>query len=167
MSTAALAEHPIVSLAVSGESPALRLLPTTLPGLARPARPELRVLEGGRAPARLARRATYLRRRLLLLALLVLAAVAAPLLVGAISTGLAGGGHPSTAAGASSPTSAVSLGPAEVAASHELIVQPGDTLWSIAASIAPPHTDVRETVDRLASLNGHGPLTVGEHLRLP
>jgi Tfp pilus assembly protein FimV len=61
----------------------------------------------------------------------------------------------------------VSLGPAEVAASHELIVQPGDTLWSIAASIAPPHTDVRATVDRLDALNGHQVLTVGEHLRLP
>jgi hypothetical protein len=101
MSTAALAEHRILSLAVSGESPALRLLPTTVPGPARPARPELRLLEGGRAPARLARRATYLRRRLVVLALVVLAAVAVTLLVGAISTGLAGGGHPSPAAGAS------------------------------------------------------------------
>jgi hypothetical protein len=167
MSTAALAEHRILPLAVAGESPALRLLPTTVPGPVRPARPELRVLEGGRAPARLARRATYRRRRLLVAVLLVAAVAAVTLLVGAISTGLAGGGHPSTAAGASSPTSAVPLGPAEVAASHQVVVQPGDTLWSIAATIAPPHADVRATVDQLVALNGHGPLTVGEHLRLP
>jgi hypothetical protein len=167
MSTAALAEHRFLPLAVSGESPALSLLPTTLPGPRRPARPELRVLEGGRAPARVAQRATYRRRRLLVALLVTLTAAAVVLLVGAISTGLAGGGHPSTAAGASSPTSAVSLGPAEVAASHEVIVQPGDTLWSIAATVAPPHTDVRATVDQLVALNGHGSLAVGEHLRLP
>jgi Tfp pilus assembly protein FimV len=100
-------------------------------------------------------------------ALLVLAAVAVVLLVGAISTGLAGGGHPSTAVGASSPTSAAAASAAGVAAPRgDLIVQPGDTLWSIAASIAP-HTDVRQTVDRLVAANGHQPLAVGEHLRIP
>ena len=169
MSTATLVRHSEMTLS---QSPALRLLPTTVPpGPAGPARPALRVLEGGRAPASLARRATFLRRRLLASALLVLTAVAVVLLVGAISTGLAGGGHPSAAAGASSPTSADAASAAGVAApvgsvAKVHIVQPGDTLWSIAAAIAPG-SDVRKTVDRLVAANGRGPLTVGQHLRLP
>ena len=170
MSIAALADPrslPFHQLA--GQSPALRLLPTTVPpGPVAPTAPALRVIEGGRAPATLARQATYLRRRLLAVALLAAACVAAFLLVGAISTGLAGGGHPSSTAGASSPTSADAASAAGVAATPAgyRVVQPGDTLWSIAASIAP-HSDVRKAVDRLVSANGNGPLTVGEHLRLP
>jgi hypothetical protein len=164
MSTAALL-HP----SPMDQSPALRLLPTTVPpGPAGPARPALRVLEGGRAPASLARQASFRRRRVLAAALLVLTAVAVVLLVGAISTGFAGGGHPSSTAGASSPTSAAAASAAGVAApvGQVHIVQPGDTLWSIAAAVAP-HSDVRRTVDRLVAANGDGPLTVGQHLRIP
>jgi nucleoid-associated protein YgaU len=148
-----------MSTAAMSQSPALGLLPS--PRL--PARPALRVLEGGRAPARVARRSAFRRRRLVALALLVLVAVAAVLLVGALSTGLAGGGHPSSAAGASSPTV---LHVAAPIAATSLIVQPGDTLWSIAAKVAP-EADVRATVARLVELNGHDPLTVGQHLLLP
>jgi LysM repeat protein len=165
MSTAAALVHQ----SLMGESPALRLLPTTVPpGPAGPVRPALRVLEGGRAPASLAQRATYRRRRVLVAALLVLTALAVVLLVGAISTGLAGGGHPSSAAGASSPTSAAAASAAGVAApaGQVHVVQPGDTLWSIAAQLTP-HSDLRRTVDRLVATNGTGPLTVGQHLRLP
>jgi hypothetical protein len=167
MSTAALLSERRLS-----DSPALRLLPTTVPpGPVGPVRPALRVLEGGRAPARLARRASYRRRRVLVAALLVLTTVAVVLLVGAISTGFAGGGHPSSTAGASSPISPTSAAAASAAgvaapAGPVHVVQPGDTLWSIAAVIAP-HTDVRRTVDRLVAANGDGPLTVGQHLRLP
>jgi Tfp pilus assembly protein FimV len=46
------------------------------------------------------------------------------------------------------------------------VVAPGDTLWSIAAQVAP-HADVRDTVERLVELNGDGPIVVGEELRLP
>ena len=126
-------ETAAMASADASQSPALRLQPTTVPP--RPSPPEppaLRVLEGGRAPAP-ARPAGRLP--------------AAPrawpsrpsppswwslvLLVGAVSARLAGGGHPSSAGG-SSPTSAVALRAAEVAASS-WVVQPGDTLWSIAA----------------------------------
>jgi hypothetical protein len=147
-------------------SPALSLLPlqpTT--GPVAPYRPDLRVLEGGRAPARLARRAAFRRRRLVALATLVTIVAAIALLVGAVSTRLADGGHPSSAVGTSSPTSAVALSTAEVAASS-WVVAPGDTLWSIAAQVAP-HADVRDTVERLVELNGDGPIVVGEELRLP
>lgn len=148
-----------MSTAALSQSPALCLLPTGL----LPVRPRLRVLEGGRAPARVAQRSAYRRRRLVALALLTLAAVAAVLLVGAISTGLAGGGRPSAAAGASSP-SALHL--AAPIAATSLVVQPGDTLWSIAAKVAP-QADVRQTVAHLVELNGSKSLTVGQHLQLP
>jgi hypothetical protein len=157
-------------------SPALRLLPATVPpGPTAPPRPALRVIEGGRAPARLARRSVYRQRRLVALALLatVVAAVALLLvpLVGAISTRLADGGNPSSAVGAISPTSADASGAAGVAAPpsgphQHRIVQPGDTLWSIAASVAPD-SDVRATVDQLVEANGDGPLEVGQRLVLP
>ena len=62
------------------------------------------------------------------------------------------GGDPSPAAGALSPAT--------------VIVQPGDTLWSIAAAVAPG-VDVRVTVDRLAELNGSAPIVVGQQLELP
>ena len=62
------------------------------------------------------------------------------------------GGAPS-AAGGSSPTSAAASSAAGVAAAPTVVVQPGDTLWSIAAAVAP-EVDVRITVDRLVALNG-------------
>jgi hypothetical protein len=165
MSTAAL--QPLRALEVSG-SPALRLLPTTVPpGPVGPVRPTLRVLEGGRAPSRLARQAQLRRRRTVALALLAALAVAVVLLVGAVSTRLAGGGHPSTAVGAPSPTPAAATGAAGVAAaSSSRIVQPGDTLWSIAAELAPG-ADLRPIVDELIARNGDGPLEVGTRLELP
>jgi len=87
-------------------------------------------------------------------ALLLLVAVVstAILLANAVLAGSAGGGTPTSAAGSSAP------------AVH--VVQPGDTLWSIARSI-DPDGDVRVTVDRLAALNGRGPLQVGQQLVLP
>ena len=165
MSTAAL--QPLRPLAASG-SPALRLLPTTVPpGPGAPARPTLRVLEGGRAPSRLAERARFRRRRLLAAVLLVAVVAASALLAGAISARLAGGGHPSSAVGAPSPTPAAATGAAGVAAPGPVhVVQPGDTLWSIAAELAPG-SDLRRTVDRLVELNGSGELTVGARLQLP
>jgi hypothetical protein len=122
-------------------SPALRLLPA-------PAGPSLRVRRISQAPV-------YRRRRALALAALATLAVVVVLLVGAISTRLAGGGHPSTAVGA----------PSRIA-SAEWVVQPGDTLWSIAAELAPD-VDPRATVDRLVAANGNEPLEVGQRLVVP
>lgn len=162
MTTAALTPAALAA------SPALRLLPTTVPpGPGAPARPALRVLEGGRAPGRLARRAQYRRRRLAAVALLVAVAATSVLLVGAIATRLAGGGHPSAAVGAPSPAPAAATGAAGAAApAGTYVVQPGDTLWSIAAALAPG-SDPREVVDDLVALNGSDPLVVGARLQLP
>ena len=159
MSNAALAQPYLT------DSPSLRLLPTTPAGPVRPYRPNLQVLEGGRSATHLARKATFRRRRSIALALLATLVVVLTLLVGAVSTRLAGGGHPSSAAGAPSPTSAVALRAAEVAATS-WVVAPGDTLWSIATQVAPG-ADVRATVDRLVELNGRSPIAVGQRLRLP
>jgi LysM repeat protein len=50
----------------------------------------------------------------------------------------------------------------------EVVVQPGDTLWSIASEHYPGD-DVRNRVDDIERLNGlQSPvITVGETLRLP
>lgn len=130
-----------------------RLQPTTVPpGPRRPSRPQLRVIEGGRAPGARARRVTFMRRRLMAAVAATALLVAVILLAGAALAGTAGGGNPSAAAGATS--------------SQVHVVQPGDTLWSIAAQAAPD-TDVRVTVDRIAELNGGSPLVVGQRLLLP
>lgn len=126
---------------------------TVPPGPDAPTRPALRVLEGGRAPGRRALQVRYRRRRVMALALVVAVVAALVFLANAVLAGAAGGGTPSSAAG----TSAV----AEV---H--VVQPGDTLWSIARDLAPD-ADVRITVDQLVRLNGGAPLQVGQRLVLP
>jgi hypothetical protein len=143
---------------------AIRLQPTTIPpGPFVPARPRLQVLEGGRSPARLARRATYRRRRLGAAALALVLTTGLILATAAV-TRTAGGGTPMAVAGASSPTPAAASSAAGVAATR--LVQPGDTLWTIASAIAPD-VDVRITVERLAELNGRAPLVVGQELVLP
>jgi hypothetical protein len=130
-----------------------RLQPTTVPpGPGAPRRPALRVIEGGRAPGRQAQQAVYQRRRIVAVALAGLLVAAVLLLASAAMARPAGGGAPASAAGSSAP------------AIH--IVQPGDTLWSIARQL-DPGADVRLTVDRLVDLNGGAPLQVGQRLLLP
>jgi LysM repeat protein len=48
-------------------------------------------------------------------------------------------------------------------------VQPGDTLWGIAASHARPSADVQEVVDRISDANhlDSGTIQPGERLRIP
>lgn len=141
------------------------LQPTTVPpGPEHPSRPPLRVLRGGRAPARLAQQALYRRRRIV--AALAALALAAVLLLASAAVARIAGGVPSSAAGAPSPTSAAAARAAEVATPLTAVVQPGDTLWSIAAAIAP-EVDVRITVDQLIALNGSSPIAVGQELDLP
>ncbi len=145
---------------------ALRLQPTTVPpGRGRTSRPELRLLPGGRAPARLVQQAVYRRRRVA--ALLAAMALTAVLLLASAAVARIAGGVPSSAAGAPSPTSAAAPSAAGVAAPvATAVVRPGDTLWSIAAAAAPD-VDVRITVDRLIALNGSSPIAVGQELELP
>ena len=148
---------------------ATALQPTTLatprhrpaslpPGPHAPRRPALRVLEGGRSPAGQARRAVYRRRRLAVLAVLAVVVTAALLLASAVLARVAGDGTPDPVAGSSSSSSS--------SAAEVHVVQPGDTLWSIARSLEP-EGDVRLVVDRLVDLNGGAPITVGQQLVLP
>ena len=44
------------------------------------------------------------------------------------------------------------------------VVQPGDTLWSIASRIAPAGTDVRPIVDQLSVSAGGAQLEIGQRL---
>ena len=144
--------------------PAHRLQPTTVPpGPRRPSRPQLRLLEGGRAPSRLAQQAIYRRRRLVAAVLAVVVVVAFVLLATAAVARLAGGAP--SAAGGLPPTSAAASSAAGAAAAT-VVVQPGDTLWTIAADVAPD-ADVRITVDQLIALNGASPIVPGQELVLP
>jgi Tfp pilus assembly protein FimV len=45
------------------------------------------------------------------------------------------------------------------------VVQPGDTIWSIAHDL-DPSGDTRATVDRIVALNGGAALEPGQRLRL-
>ena len=144
----------------------IALQPTTIPpGPGRPPRPPLRVLDGGRAPARLAQQARYRRRRLVA-AVVTLAVLTAIFLLASSATARIAGGAPSSAAGDPTPTSAAASSAAGVAAPATVVVQPGDTLWTIAEAVAPD-TDVRVTVDQLVAINGSSPLVVGQELELP
>jgi LysM repeat protein len=97
--------------------------------------------------------AVYRRRRFvaaLLAATMLVALVLAVRLAAAALGGVA----------ASAPEAPLSPAPAHV-------VQPGDTLWSVADALTPPGRDVRITVDRLERTHGSAALQVGQRLALP
>jgi Tfp pilus assembly protein FimV len=102
-------------------------------------------------PVRQPSAAVYRRRRL------AVVLVVAGLLAAAL---LAAG--PSVAAFGNDPASVPERRPA--AAVH--VVQPGDTLWSIARSLQPTG-DVRPLVNALERANGGTSLEVGQKVRLP
>ncbi|MGV8976474.1 MAG: LysM peptidoglycan-binding domain-containing protein [Cellulomonas sp.] len=83
----------------------------------------------------------------------VLAAVAS---VVAIGTGIVGG-------------QAVAAGPTQALEVVRYTVQPGDTLWQIAAGVAVPGEDVRDVIVELQDLNGlsRAELIAGQHLVVP
>jgi Tfp pilus assembly protein FimV len=66
-----------------------------------------------------------------------------------------------------SPGGGASAAPGVTQSVDGYVVAPGDTLWSIAAALAPAGTDVRATVDGLARANGGPGLVVGQRLALP
>ncbi len=125
---------------------------------ARPARPQLRLVEGGRV-ARPAVARHALRTVLGGLTLAVLVALAAFGAVHLLGADAAASGPASTAeslhpAGADASTPS---------ASAVVVVQPGDTLWAIARRIKPTG-DIRPLVDELADRAGGAAVVSGQRL---
>jgi hypothetical protein len=136
------------------------------PAVAEPEdRPALRVIPGGREAVLRRRLPEHVyrarRRRVGLLAgLLLVAAVALVSMV----TVPGGAGSPA----APSPEAPVLATPAVAplaGADGTYLVQPGDTLWSIAESLRPTG-DVRPLVDELAERVGPGSLQAGARIDL-
>jgi nucleoid-associated protein YgaU len=93
----------------------------------------------------------YLRRRVVLGVALLLVAVALVVSIGSVTTAGADRGD----------------GPPAVSAEGEsYVVQPGDTLWSIAEQLAPD-ADRRAVVDALNEVSGGASLQPGQRLYLP
>ena len=98
------------------------------------------------------RAATYRRRRLVLA---VVALVVASL-GWRLSSGLTAGARGQSVPPAQAPSSS----------SSSYVIQPGDTLWSVAERVAGER-DVRAVVAELIALNGGETLSVGQPLTLP
>jgi nucleoid-associated protein YgaU len=120
----------------------LTLVPRPVAPPARPGHPVTRP----RTPA-----AVYRRRRLA-----VVAAALALVPVAHAGWGILGGG----------PLTAPGEPPTVPAATHVYVVQPGDTLWSIAHRLDPAG-DERPLVARLAAEAGPGGLRPGQALETP
>lgn len=126
-----------------------------------PQQPGPRLVPRARPARQLPDRATRIRRRRLV-ALVALVVVVALAIAGVRAlTSL-------TSAGATGPEP---VGPAVTdarrapVAGAEYVVRPGDTLWTIAAEIAPDD-DPRAVVDALREANGGAELQVGQRLDL-
>jgi hypothetical protein len=144
-------------------SPADRSLPCRVPApvVARPRPIPVPALPGAAAPRRLDS-SVYLRRRI---AVLLLAALLFGLLALGATRAVEG-----VAAMRSAPTSGSAADPTGAAATAGgvagvYVVQPGDTLWSIAERVVPGE-DPRPIVDRLAEQAGGSALRPGQRLSL-
>ncbi|MGZ4726583.1 MAG: LysM peptidoglycan-binding domain-containing protein [Acidimicrobiales bacterium] len=149
------------------------LSPLTGPGSGRPS---LQVIPGGRRGVRDHARsqrpvgrlhpAVYQRRRLGVLVAAVTIVVVGYLALTGLGALLSPHSAGAVAAGASADAgaSAAPVAPAAPsAAPAAYVVQPGDTLWSIARHLRPSG-DIRPLVDALADRAGPGPLEAGESL---
>jgi Tfp pilus assembly protein FimV len=103
--------------------------------------------------------ATYRRRRLFV-GLLALGVV-----VVAARAGVALGGSPLAAPERRPASSSIAAGAAGGTGSV-VVVEPGDTLWSIATRLAPDD-DPRPLVDQLSDQRAGAPLQPGERILLP
>ena len=102
--------------------------------------------------------AVYRRRRLLAAGLTLLAVAAVLILAQLIQAGIGGG--PLTTTGAAAGSGVIPAG------ATEYVVRPGDTLWSIAARLAPGR-DERPLVDELAQQTHGASLYPGQVIVLP
>ena len=114
-------------------------------------------VDPGAFPVRPLSAATYRRRRLAALVVVVGLAIAAWTALGALGGAL-------TAPARSAPSSAAGLhGRSAVDGVTVVEVAPGDTLWSIARRLQP-EGDPRPLVDRLAASNGGAVVRAGDRL---
>ena len=131
------------------------LEPHRFPRPAAPARPDLRLIPGGRsvppAPARPAP---------LVVAAAVVGVVLLVVLTLAVGRGALAGLAPAPA------TAGVPASTSGAASGRTVVVAPGDTLWSIARRLQPSG-DVRPLVDRLAAANGGAAIAAGDRLVVP
>ncbi len=102
--------------------------------------------------------AVYRRRRLLAAGLFLLAIAAVLIVAQLIQAGIGGG--PLTTTGAAAGPGMIQAG------TTDYVVRPGDTLWSIAADLAPGR-DERPLVDQLARETHGAALYPGEVIPLP
>jgi LysM domain-containing protein len=117
-------------------------------------RPDLRLVPGG-AAGRPDLAAAHRRRR-----------VVAGLLAVLVLTGILSGSR-ALLAPLAEPASAGPAAPAAATAgSVSVVVEPGDTLWTIARRVQPDG-DIRPLVDQLVATSGSGPLQPGDHITIP
>ncbi len=104
--------------------------------------------------------ATYRRRRV---AAVVLALA---IVVGAAQAGGALGDSPLAVSGRRPASSASASASGSASGTTRYVVEPGDSLWSIAEELAPGE-DPRPVVDALADARGDAPLIPGETIVWP
>jgi nucleoid-associated protein YgaU len=133
--------------------------PHPLPELPqRATRPDLRLIPGGAAAARRCRQPLAVYRRRRIAAALLASTVAVLVMAGASSLERRLTEEPAEPTPAATDAPAVIDGPTYV-------VQPGDTVWSIAGRL-DPDGDIRPTVDRLAEAAGGTTLQPGQRIPL-
>lgn len=101
-------------------------------------------------------RSTRIRRRRLVALVLAVALMGVGITAGRVLIGAVSSVEPSSPQPVELPSSSPTVG-------EIYVVQPGDTLWSIAAAIAPG-SDPRPVVDALRAANGGPDLQVGQRL---
>lgn len=126
------------------------LEPQRFPRPAAPARPDLRLIPGGRSARRPSSRPA-------------LALAAGVVLVLAMMVGTVALGRGALAGLAPAPATS---GVLDGSGGRTVVVAPGDTLWSIARRLQPTG-DVRPLVDRLAAANGGAAIAAGDRLVVP